>query len=427
MAATIALIAHDARKDQMIAFVRERSSVLSRYRLIATGTTGSRVCEGTGLDVDCMLSGPMGGDTQIAARVVEGEVVAVIFLIDPLYAQPHEPDIRALLRVCDVHNVPIATNLATAEAVVARLAAHRVAHLIFNPVAGQNNPDRDLALIREKLESHIHLNVDVTEPETSVSDLTRAAVEAGSDLVIASGGDGTVSAVADELVNTGVPLAVIPRGTANAFASALGIPQNVQGACKTILTGTSRIIDVAKCNGQSMILLAGIGFEADVIETADREMKDRWGPLAYLWAGIQNFSESQQFDAEIEIEGEIRRVKSGAITIANLAPPTSILAQGFGETIPDDGLLEVTIGVPKNRLQSIDALASMVGAAMMKTEVQRDDIIRLRTSRIRVNADPLRKVVVDGEIVGTTPVEVECIPRGLTVISPMTKGNIWNW
>ncbi|MDC0836034.1 lipid kinase [Leptolyngbya valderiana BDU 20041] len=427
MPATIALIAHDSKKDQMVAFVQERSSVLSRYHLIATGTTGQRVREETGLEVERMLSGPMGGDTQIAARVTSEEVLAVIFLIDPLYAQPHEPDIRALLRVCDVHNIPIATNLATAEAVVARLAAHRVAHLIFNPVAGQNDPDRDLATIREQLESQIHLNVCVTEPDSSPGELARAAVETGSDLVIASGGDGTVSAVADALIGTDVPLGVVPRGTANAFASALGIPQNVRGACKTILTGSQRAIDSAKCNGMTTILLVGIGFEAEIVDRADREMKDRWGPLAYILSGIQSFGESQQFDAEIEIEGEVRNLRSGAITIANLAPPTSILAQGFGETIPDDGLLEVTIGATKNRLQSIDALASMVGAAILKTETQRDDIIRLRASRIRVTTDPPRKVVVDGEIIGTTPVEVECIPQGLNVIAPMARGNVLNW
>lgn len=424
MPATLALIAHDAKKDRIVAFVKERASILSRYHLIATGTTGQRIREATDLDVECVESGAMGGDTQIAARVVAGEVIAVIFLLDPLYAQPHEPDIRALLRVCDVHNVPLATNLATAEAVVARLAAHRVAHLIFNPVSGQGNPDRDLALIREQLESQIHLNICITDPDSDPGQLARDAVASGSDLVIASGGDGTVSAVADALLKTDVPLGVIPRGTANAFASALGIPQNVRGACKTILTGSTRVVDAARCNGRTAILLVGIGFEAEVVEWADREMKDRWGILAYLWGGIHRFNEDQQFNAEIEIEGEVRHLRADAITIANLAPPTSILAQGFGETIPDDGLLEVTIGAAQNRLQAIDALASMVGAAILKTETQREDIIRLRTSRIRVTANPPQKVVVDGEVVETTPVEVECIPQGLTAIAPMTRGNV---
>jgi methylglyoxal synthase len=118
---TIALIAHDRKKDEMVGFVGAHRDLLKRFTLIATGTTGQRVAEATGLEVERMLSGPMGGDSQIAARVVTGGVDAVIFLVDPLYAHPHEPDIQSLLRVCNVYNVPLATNLATAELVLAGL------------------------------------------------------------------------------------------------------------------------------------------------------------------------------------------------------------------------------------------------------------------------------------------------------------------
>ncbi|OAB59235.1 lipid kinase [Phormidium willei BDU 130791] len=420
MPATLALIAHDARKEQLVSFAQDYRSILGRYHLIATGTTGRRIQEATDLSVERMESGGMGGDTQIAARVVDGDVVAVIFLIDPLYAQPHEPDIQALLRVCNVHNVPLATNLATATAVIQQLATHRVAHLIFNPAAGQGNPDRELALIREQLQDRIHLNVLVTEPDTDLKVLVQQALESGTDLVIASGGDGTVSTVADALLHTEIPLGVIPRGTANAFASALGIPQNIRGACELLISGTNRVIDAARCNDRTMILLAGIGFEADVVELADREKKDRWGVLAYLWGGVQRFNQDSQFDAELEIDGEVRQFRADAITIANLAPPTSILAQGFGETIPDDGVLEITIGTTENRLQALNALTSMVGAAILKTETQRDDIICLRAAKLRVTADPVKNIVIDGDVVETTPVEIECLPKALTVIAPLS-------
>jgi diacylglycerol kinase (ATP) len=114
---TIALIAHDRKKDEMVAFTQQHAKLLGHYRLIATGTTGLRIQEGTGLVVERKLSGPMGGDAQIAAEVAIGQVIAVIFLIDPLFAQPHEPDIQALLRICEVHNIPLATNTSTAEAI----------------------------------------------------------------------------------------------------------------------------------------------------------------------------------------------------------------------------------------------------------------------------------------------------------------------
>jgi methylglyoxal synthase len=115
---TIALIAHDSKKDDMVVFVRRHQEWLRGCRLLATGTTGQRIAEATGLVVERMLSGPLGGDSQIAARVAQGEVDAVIFLVDPLHAHPHEPDIQSLLRVCNVYNVPLATNLATAEQII---------------------------------------------------------------------------------------------------------------------------------------------------------------------------------------------------------------------------------------------------------------------------------------------------------------------
>jgi methylglyoxal synthase len=114
----IALIAHDRQKDDLQAFCVKHRDHLARFELIATGTTGQRIADATGLPVYRYLSGPLGGDAQIAARIAQKEVGAVIFLVDPLYAHPHEPDIQGLLRVCNVHNVPLATNLATAELVL---------------------------------------------------------------------------------------------------------------------------------------------------------------------------------------------------------------------------------------------------------------------------------------------------------------------
>lgn len=111
----IALIAHDHKKDTMVMLAREFAAGLSRCTLMATGTTGGRLRAEVGLDVECLLSGPMGGDLQIGARLAVGEVDAVVFLRDPMTPQPHEPDINALVRACDVHDVPCATNLAGAR------------------------------------------------------------------------------------------------------------------------------------------------------------------------------------------------------------------------------------------------------------------------------------------------------------------------
>ncbi len=110
---TIALIAHDGKKAQMVNFVMEYREPLRRYNLISTGNTGNLVKE-TGLAVTRRLSGPLGGDAQIAAEVATGKCHGVIFFRDPLGMHPHDPDISMLMRICDVHNVPLATNPATA-------------------------------------------------------------------------------------------------------------------------------------------------------------------------------------------------------------------------------------------------------------------------------------------------------------------------
>jgi methylglyoxal synthase len=119
---TIALIAHDANKPAILEFARRHRDRLRSYRLIATGTTGRLIHETTGLTIERKLSGPMGGDAQIAAEVTAGHIKAVIFLIDPLSAKSHEPDIQSLLRLCEVHNVPLATNLATSEIILMALS-----------------------------------------------------------------------------------------------------------------------------------------------------------------------------------------------------------------------------------------------------------------------------------------------------------------
>lgn len=111
----LALIAHDRKKDDLIQFVTAYQPILADHTLYATGTTGQRVIDETGLPVHRFRSGPLGGDQQIGAMIAQDEMDMVIFFRDPLTAQPHEPDVTALIRLCDVYNVPLATNMGTAE------------------------------------------------------------------------------------------------------------------------------------------------------------------------------------------------------------------------------------------------------------------------------------------------------------------------
>lgn len=115
---TIALIAHDNKKAEMVSWAMKNKEVLSRYHLCGTGTTAKLVSDATGLDVTRYLSGPLGGDQQIGAKIAEKQIDIVIFFWDPLQAQPHDPDVKALLRIAVVYDIPIATNRATANYVI---------------------------------------------------------------------------------------------------------------------------------------------------------------------------------------------------------------------------------------------------------------------------------------------------------------------
>ena len=291
--------------------------------------------------------------------------------------------------------------------------------LIFNPVAGQSDPEQDLAKIRSLLEPEFDLDIRFTSEEKDADEIASEAIAQGAKAIVASGGDGTLSAAANALIKTNIPLGIISRGTANAFAAALELPDTIEAACETILGGATRQVDAAMCNGLPMVLLAGIGFEAETVERADRKAKKRFGILAYVMAGLQQLRELESFTAEIETADKVISLTASAVTVANAAPPSSILAQGPAGVVFDDGLLDVTIVAPASRAGAIAASYHLLQTALNENSAaDRDDIGYLRAQRVIIRTNPAQKVVVDGEIIGETPIDVECIPGGLTIFVP---------
>jgi diacylglycerol kinase (ATP) len=427
MPSTLALLAHSSQQDTLVAWTQEHQTTLAGFDLLTTADMVPWL-EANQLPVTALPELAAGGDIGVAAKVLEKGVSAVIFFVDPEVALTAIPSLPLLLRACHSQQIPLGMNPATANLVLRGLARSRVAYLIFNPVSGQGNPNQDLATIRTLLEPQILVNTILTQPNVDPVDQAKEAIAAiqsrsdhefGPGLIIASGGDGTVSAVASAVIGTDIPLGVIPRGTANAFSVALNIPNTLEGACETILAGHTRLVDTARCNDTPMILLAGLGFEAGMVDRASRELKNRLGALAYLLAGAQQLADQQPFDAHLDIDGEISELQPAAITIANVAPPTSVLAQGFGQVVPDDGLLDVTIATSQNRLQGLNALASLIASAVVQAPTQRDDLLCLRTRRIRVTTNPPQKLVVDGEMLDANPIEFECLPQSLRVYVPL--------
>jgi YegS/Rv2252/BmrU family lipid kinase len=298
---------------------------------------------------------------------------------------------------------------------------NRSACLIFNPVAGQGNPEQELAQIRSLLEPEIDLDIQLTTKEVSAGELAAQAVKRGVDAIIASGGDGTLSAAAEAVIGTNIPFGIISRGTANAFANALLIPDTIAGACEVILQGKTRVVDAADCNGRPMVLLAGIGFEAETVEAADRDAKNRLGVMAYLLAGLKQLRELESFDVEIETETKIIKTTAAAVTIANAAPPSSVLAQGSGGIIFDDGLLDMTIVAPATKAAAIATAIHLFQTASSGNSAERDDVGYLRAKQFKITTNPPQKIVVDGEVIDTTPIEIKCIPKAFSIFVPTVE------
>jgi YegS/Rv2252/BmrU family lipid kinase len=292
------------------------------------------------------------------------------------------------------------------------------AQLIFNPVAGQSNAQGDLSLICQKLMPSFELVVHETQPQTNITQLVQQGVEAGADVVIAAGGDGTVSAVADALVDQALPLGVIPRGTANAFATALQIPREVPQACELILQGAPHPVDVARCNGRIVLAEIDIGFEAEAREQIDRQAKNRFGPLAYTIASVRQIQKQRPFQVTLETDQDRLQTNAVAIAVANVAPFSSLLAQGPECIHPQDGLLDITVVKPSTYLGMARAIWDLVFSSVRNRPAHSHAVQCLRSSTLKILTDPPQKVMLDGDLAGTTAVDIHCIPAGLLVYCP---------
>ena len=418
--ATIILLAHARQVSGLLKLVQEYENILRRYRLVAPPQITSDLIQQPRLSIQSVEL------NQIEAIVDSENVLAVIFLIDPTLTAHSIPDVTDLSRLCSLRNIPFASNLATAYPIINSLIPTRVAHLIFNPIAGQRDATEDLLKVRQMLAPWLHLHVHLTTRDLDADQLTQQAIAAKPDLIIASGGDGTVSLVGSQMIGSGIPLGIIPRGTANALSVALGIPTTVEGACQLIIAGTTRRLDAAYCNQHLMTLLAGIGFEAETVGKATRELKNQWGVLAYLIAGWKQMGQQELITAELEIDDQLHQFQAFAVTVANSAPPTSVLAQGVGEVVFDDGLLDITIITAKqalqptitSKLQTARYLMNLYGSALIKAKAELPNLYHFRAKRLKLTTSSPEKIVVDGEMVGTTPLEVSCIPSALTVFAP---------
>jgi diacylglycerol kinase (ATP) len=364
----------------------------------------------------------------------------------PLATQNSSPlfSRRRAAFVCRAPSMSAATSLPRKVAAATRLARVDV---IFNPVSGTGDADAQLSALTATLSrGYERVVIHQTSREVGAGELARAALHDGAQIVVASGGDGTVTAVAEALREVpvegpAVRLGVVPRGTANALSVALGIPGDVDSAAALINRAVPRLVDVARVNGSAdMMLLCGIGLEAETVKRADRGLKNSFGQLAYLLAGITSIQKQTTFtvDATLYDVSEKRQFGGGtvssdvvrmtdvrvkAVTIANAAPPASVLAQGIGEVMCDDGLLEFVLVSPKpGALALVIALINILQSALLRKRVARSDVYGMRARRVELRCNPPQSIVIDGEHAGMTPIVIELDPdpkkRQIEIIAP---------
>ncbi len=370
-----------------------------------------------------------GGDIAMAAKILNGEISGLIHFPSPPERQARDVLSEPLVRAALLQDLPSALNPATASALMQGVKRSRRGYLIFNPVSGQGDPEMELAEIRAHLEPQFMLQIWKTRPDRDPAEQAKDLIKEinafdaegeGDSIIIASGGDGTVGAVASALQNSNIPLGIIPRGTANAFSVALGIPTGLKAACTNLLLGNLRRVDVALCNSRPMILLAGLGFEAGMVDKASRELKNILGPMAYIFSGARQLVDQQPFHATMQIDGKEYRLDASVITMANAAPATSVMAQGFGEVIPDDGLLEVIVASPKDRMSGLSVLSSLAWSAIMSSSANHNNNIAcFRTKELQIELDDVQKLVIDGEVLDAKTITLSVNPEALQVVAPI--------
>ena len=286
--------------------------------------------------------------------------------------------------------------------------------VVVNPAAGQFSPDLKL------MNRIIHAagwdwEVGVTNAFGEGGRLAARAAETGAGLVAACGGDGTVMDVASGLLGSGVPLAILPAGTGNVLAKDLGIPLDLAGACSLMVSPGAdlRAVDIGVSGERKFLLRLGVGLEADIVRTADRGLKDRLGPLAYVAATVQAWNQAPLSHYHLVLDGQVQELDGLACMVANAG------SLGFpGLTLSpqvriDDGLLDVFV-IRRADLAELAALAASAAGAVAWAGA----LPHWQAREVVIEPDPPQGVEADGEYLGGTPLHASILPAALQVVVP---------
>lgn len=288
--------------------------------------------------------------------------------------------------------------------------------IIFNPVSGQEDPEKRKAIISEALAKHGYTCQYIeTSKENGAKALGERAIADGVDLLVVAGGDGTVMEVLSAAIGSDIPVAVVPSGTGNLLSVNLGIPTAVPDAIDVALAGNAYPIDLAKTTeGRHFAIVGGVGLDGRMIRDANREAKKRLGVLAYLWAVVKNIGKPRAF-FRITLDGKPpihRRAKS--VMIANMGRMTGGL-DAVPTASPYDGLLDIAVLKTETFSQWLRLIGYLLAG---RTEKDPDfDIYQAR--KVVVQSPQSQPAQFDGEDGGGTKrLEVEIVPKAVKILLP---------
>ncbi|WP_372943779.1 diacylglycerol kinase family protein [Shewanella sp.] len=308
-----------------------------------------------------------------------------------------------------------------------QITIHKQAWLIVNPVSGGGKWSDEADHIKQTLSRYFQLKVLYTAKDKSAVQLAEQAKAQGADIIIACGGDGTVNEVASVLVGSDIYLGIIPMGTTNALSHTLFgatsklIP--VSQALDILIQGHHQRIDTAMCNDTIMLLLVGLGFEHKMIQKADRDTKNDMGQLAYLTGLWEAIDENQSLSICMQLDdGETHTVDTTSLVVANAAPFTSVLAQGNGEPIINDGLLDITwIDASDSSSPPLLSMTELLIAGLTGGRDQNaanSAIHHQQAKKVYLTTDKQCQYVIDGELFEADDMRIEVKPKSLSVMIP---------
>lgn len=285
--------------------------------------------------------------------------------------------------------------------------------VVINPAAGKAEPV--LSVLNDVFgQAGIDWDVTVTHSAGDGEIAAREAAEQGFDLVGVYGGDGTVAEVVSGLAEGGPPILLLPGGTGNALAEDLRIPPKLVDAA-ALVTGDAyeiRRVDLGRVGQRWFVLRLTMGFEAEMVAAATREMKDRYGWLAYALTGLQTLSEPPMARYSITVDGKATECEGLAAVVANSAASGLVGVRFADDVDVSDGKLDVVV------VENANLLGWLRGAADAAQGQQPSMLSRWRGTEIHVEASPAQAVLADGEDAGLTPVDVTVVPGAVGVVVP---------